>query len=192
MSEIFYRLKFFGNLISLTLVQQSELTFSEDAILGRIHNGFAKWIESIMELLADSCVLSLRPVVNIPKARWALRNFWRSHLNLWHIKANTSHIVVVLFLNSVIFCSSFCCLSASFTSQLEICFSKSAFLQLYSSSVIFPSDNWLWSSVRSVVDKLTPQHKDCSLFNGRGRRLANTDGGWRWRRLGMGWVGWVS
>ena len=42
MSEIFYRLKFFGNLISLTLVQQSELTFSEDAILGRIHNGFAK------------------------------------------------------------------------------------------------------------------------------------------------------
>ena len=37
MSEIFYRLKFFGNLISLTLVQQSELTFSEDAILGRIH-----------------------------------------------------------------------------------------------------------------------------------------------------------
>lgn len=58
-----------------------------------------------MELLADSCVLSLHPVVNVPKARWAFRNLWRFHLNLWHIKANTSHIVVVhLLLDILQFC----------------------------------------------------------------------------------------
>ena len=48
-----------------------------------------------MELLADGCVLSLRPIVNVPKARWTLCNFWRSHLNLWHIKADISNIVEV-------------------------------------------------------------------------------------------------
>ena len=58
-----------------------------------------------MELLADGCVLSLRPVVKIPKARWTLRNLWRFYLNLWHIKANISHIVVVHFLFEVLqFC----------------------------------------------------------------------------------------
>ena len=48
-----------------------------------------------MELLADIGVLSLRPVVNIPKARWTLCNLWRFHLNLWHIKADISNIVEV-------------------------------------------------------------------------------------------------
>ena len=48
-----------------------------------------------MELLADGCVLSLRPIVNVPKARWTLCNLWRSHLNLWHIKADISNIVEV-------------------------------------------------------------------------------------------------
>ena len=48
-----------------------------------------------MELFADICVLSLRPIVNVPKARWTLCNFWRSHLNLWHIKAEISNIVEV-------------------------------------------------------------------------------------------------
>ena len=48
-----------------------------------------------MELLADGCVLSLRPIVNVPKARWTLCNFRRSHLNLWHIKADISNIVEV-------------------------------------------------------------------------------------------------
>ena len=55
-----------------------------------------------MELLADICVLSLRPVVNVPKARWALRNFWRLHLNLGHIKADMSNIVVVHLLFDVL------------------------------------------------------------------------------------------
>lgn len=72
--------------------------------------------------------------------------------------------------NSVIFCSSFCCLSDSFTSQLEISFSKSSFLRLYSSIVIFPSDNWLWSSVRSVVRwvfwiaRFSNKRKQCLTF----------------------------
>ena len=48
-----------------------------------------------MELLADGCVLSLRPIVNVPKARWTLCNLWRFHLNLWHIKADISNIVEV-------------------------------------------------------------------------------------------------
>ena len=48
-----------------------------------------------MEEFVDICVLRLRPIVNVPKARWTLCIFWRPHLNLWHIKADISYIVVV-------------------------------------------------------------------------------------------------
>ncbi len=105
MSEIFLCVIILVQLLHVALIQQPKFTFSENAILGCIHDSLAKRIESIMELLADSCVLSLHPVVNVPKTRWTLCNFWRSHLNLWHIKANISYIVEVHFVFDVLqFC----------------------------------------------------------------------------------------
>ena len=42
MSEMLYRLKFFANYVSFTLIQQSKLTLTENALLCSIHDCLAK------------------------------------------------------------------------------------------------------------------------------------------------------
>ena len=102
-----------------------------------------------MELFSDICVLSLRPVVNIPKARWTLSNFGRSHLNLWHIKADISNVVEVHLLFDVL---QFCHLLFKFlllVSQLYVAIGNMLF-QISFLAVVFVKCNSILLSRKAL------------------------------------------
>lgn len=87
--------KVISEFFHITLLHQTEFTFTDDNFLSCIHNGLAIGRERTLKLLSNAGVLSLCPFVDVAEARRTLCNLWRFHLDLWHIKANISYIVVV-------------------------------------------------------------------------------------------------